>query len=293
MKVKRFCSVCMAGIAATWGMAPLYAQVASREAAMAGQAMPVSANATYADLVDLADEASDIAVIKIRKQAILEPARSPGLRPGYARAYIAGQVQQPMRGSLAVKQSVRYLVDIPALSDGSTRSLKGEQVAVFAREVPGKPSDLQLVSPYAQIPASAGMLQQLQTILDEMAAPDAPPRVRGVRDIISVPGNLTGESETQLFLVTDSQEAPLVSIVRRPGMAPQWGVAWGELVDGTGGPPAPNTLAWHRLACSLPPHIPAGANLGASEEAITQARADYALILRALGPCPRSGIMAR
>lgn len=283
-----------AAVVAAFAALPLHSAVAQGPAPMAVQKGENSVtNPTYADIVDLADEASVIALVKIRKQAILEPERSPGLQRGFARLYVVAKVEQPLRGGLMVDQTVRYLVDVPALSDGSTRNLKGESVLAFARAVPGRPGDLQLVSPYAHLPAGSAAAQKARTIIDAMAAPGSPPRVKGVRDIISVPGNLAGESETQLFLATDAQEAPLVSIVRRPGIAPQWGVAWGELVDGAGGPPTIETLAWYRLACSLPAQIPAGANLGSNEQAIEQARTDYALVLRAVGPCPRSGIMAR
>jgi hypothetical protein len=70
--------------------------------------------------------------------------------------------------------------------------------------------------------------------------------VTGIRDVMSVPGNLAGESETQLFLDTATGDPVSLSVVRRPGMQPTWGVSWSEIVDQSARPPAPQTVAWYR-----------------------------------------------
>lgn len=243
---------------------------------------------SYADLVDLSDPAAVIAKVRIRKQATLEPERSPGLKKGHARLYIVARVEESLKGNLPVGESIRYLSDVPLDARGKAPSLKGQDVFAFARTVPGKPADLQLVAPDAQIAGGDPLGARLRAILAELAAPDRPPRVQGVRDILAVPGNLAGESETQVFLTTEGDGTALVSVVRRPGAAPAWGVSWDELVDGAGGPPARDTLAWYRLACFLPPAIPRGANLGARPDVRVLAEEDYRLVLRALGECPRS-----
>ena len=104
---------------------------------------------------------------------------------------------------------------------------------------------------------------------------------------MSVAGNLTGESETQLFLETATGTPVSLTVIRRPGMAPHWGVSWSEIVDQSARPPAPETVEWYRLACSLPPQLPRDAFLQDDRAARTRAEADYAFILEELGGCPR------
>ena len=53
-------------------------------------------------------------------------------------------------------------------------------------------------------------------------------------------------------------------------------------------PPEPQTVAWYRLACSLPRRLPADAFLQQDPASRQRAEADYALIVEQLGGCPRS-----
>jgi hypothetical protein len=266
------------------GAAPAAAQQAQNPSA--------SAALTYADLVDLAEPATLIVKVKIRKQAVVEPERSPGLAAGQARLFVTARPEEAILGSVA-SDSLKYLVDIPIGQNGKPAKLTGSQVILIGRAVPGKPEEMQLVAPDAQLPAGPEMEARLGAVLMELARRDRPPPVTGVRDILSVPGNLAGESETQLFLKTGDEDVALVSVVRRPGLAPSWGVSWGELVDGVTGPPVRDTLAWYRLACFLPGQLPARANLGTDPAARLQADEDYRLVKRALGDCTRSRVRAR
>lgn len=265
-----------------------HAAVLPAVAAETGQNSALESSLSYADLVDLADPAGSIAKVRIRKQATLEPERSPGLKKGHVRLYIVARVEESLRGNLPVGESIRYLADVPFDAKGKAPRLKGRDMIAFAHTASAKPGDLQLIAPDAHIPAAEPVEARLRAILTELAAPDRPPRVKGIRDILAVPGNLVGESETQVFLTTEEDSTALVSVVRRPDNAPAWGVSWDELVDGAGGPPARDTLAWYRLACFLPPAIPRGANLGSSPDVRGLAAEDYRLVLRALGECPRS-----
>ncbi|WP_324740640.1 hypothetical protein U8326_12430 [Tsuneonella sp. CC-YZS046] len=266
-------------ILALCGAAPARAQTPPAAA--------VSPALTYADLVDLAEPASLVIKAKIRKQATVEAERSPGLRQGHVRLYIVARVEQPVRGVVA-SDSLRYLADVPIGQNGKVPKLTGSQVILLARPVPGRPEEIQLVAPDAQLPANGELETRLRSVLQELSAPDRPPSVSGVRDILSVPGNLAGESETQLFLRTSDQDVALISVIRRPGGDPTWGVSWGELVDGVTGPPVRETLAWYRLACFLPPRLPARANLGADQASRALAEEDYRLVRRELGDCGRS-----
>ena len=79
-----------------------------------------------------------------------------------------------------------------------------------------------------------------------------------------------------------------LTVLRRPGRSPVWGVSWGEIIDQAARPPAPNTLEWYRLACALPQRLPSGANLSRVAEERSRAERDYAYVLASLGPCVRS-----
>lgn len=255
-----------------------------------GGAVAASASVSgvsYADLADLADPAEIVAKVRIRKQATLEPERSPGVANGHVRLYVVAKVEESLKGHLITDQPIRYLVDVPLDRRGKPPVMKNMGVTIFARAAPAKPGDLQLVAPTASLALSPADESRLRTILAELSEPNAAARVMGLRDVLAVPGNLAGESETQIFLTTEGGGTALISVMRRPGAAPVWGVSWDELVDGAGGPPMRDTLAWYRLACFLPPAIPRGANLGARAEVRALAEEDYRLVRRGLGNCPR------
>src|SRR6185503_7233832 len=113
---------------------------------------------------------------------------------------------------------------------------------------------------------NAATAERLRALLRELTAADAPPRITGIGRAFHVPGSLPGESETQIFLQTADARPISLSILRRPGERPRWSVALSEIVDEAAAPPAPDTLLWYRLACTLPPRLPAQALSEASAE---------------------------
>ena len=251
--------------------------------AMAGPGAP-----TYADLADLADGAPLVLKAQVKRQAQVQAERAPGLAPGYARLYLEAETQTLISGTVPVGESLKYLVDVPLDSRGKAPRLKKQEVILFARPVPGRTSEIQLVNPSAQVTWSAQTEQRLRPILAELAAPDAPPRVTGIRDALSVAGNLVGESETQLFLETEGRRPASITVTRRPGMEPAWGVSWTEIVDRAAMQPRPQSLRWYRLACSLPSSLPGDANLSSGADDRERAERDYALVMQSLGQCPRN-----
>ena len=253
-------------------------------AAGAPAAPPV---ATYADFADLAERASLVALVDVRDQAVVEPERAPGLAPGRARLYIEGRTAALLAGRSAIGESLAYLVDVPLDAKGKVPKLKKQRFLVFADPVPGRPGELRLVDPAAQLPATPAAEQQARAVLAQFAAPEVPPAVTGFRDVMSVAGNLSGESETQMFLETATGTPVSLSVVRRPGLGPQWGVSWSEIVDQSARPPEPDTVEWYRLACFLPAQLPGEAFLQADRRSRAQAEADYAFIREQLGECPR------
>lgn len=257
-------------------------------AAAISQTAVAAAPVTYADLAGLADDAELVVHAEITKQATVEPARASGVAPGHARLYLEAKTRALIAGDAPLGGVVRYLADVPLTAKGKPPKLKKQQVILFARGVPGRPDQLQLVGPHAQLAHDPAMAARLRPILTELVSADAAPVVTGVRDALSVAGTLVGESETQVFLTTASGDPASLTIVRRPGMDPTWGVSFSEIVDQSARPPQRDTLAWYRLACALPAQLPARANLARDAAGRARAADDYALVIRDLGPCERT-----
>ena len=262
-------------------VAPAMAQSSTQSQVSAGQQV------SDADLVDLADYADLVVRAKVRKQSEVAPERAPGLRPGYSRFYIEADTQSLIAGSPRLGERIRYLVDLPLDARGKKPKLKKQDVILFARPVPDRPGELLLVAPDAQLLWNDALEQRTRLILKQLVAPDAAPRIAGVRDALSVAGTLAGESETQIFLDTVDDSPAAISVVRRPGMAPVWGVSFSEIVDQAVKVPQPGSLAYYRLACALPPSLPSAANLARDPADRARASDDYRFILSQLGPCTR------
>lgn len=255
-------------------------------------AVPVTASApanepTYADLATLSDAADAVVHVRIRKATALKPDRAPGVAPGFVRFYVEANTLSVIAGRSAVAPTVTYLVDMPLDARGKVPKLKKREFLLFARPVPGRPGELQLVAPAAQLAYSPMLEERVRPVLTELYAADVKPRITGVSDALAVPGTLTGESETQIFLATETRSPASITVLRRPGRAPEWGVSWGEIIDSSARPPARDTLAWYRLACGLPAQLPTNANLSRDSEERRLAASDYAFVRQAIGTCER------
>lgn len=251
------------------------------------QVTPAQA-ATFADLTDLAERSDLVIRAEIRRQIIVEPERAPGLAPGFARLYIEARTLGLLAGSSAVGESLTYLVDVPLDARGKPDKLKDREMLLFADAVPGRPGAIQLTGKHAQLDYSPELEARLRPILTALVAGDKPPVVTGIRDALAVPGTLAGESETQIFLSTQSRSPVSITVLRRPGQRPVWGVSWGEIIDSSARPPQAETLRWYRLACALPTSLPSSANLARDPEARRLAEADYGFVMQQLGPCARA-----
>ncbi len=265
-------------------------------AAFAVQPQPVLAQAadspppalTYADLADLSDMATMVVKAQIRKQTTLAPAQSPGVRPGWARLYFEAQTQALIGGNAPIGESLKFLADVKLDAKGKVPKLRKKSVLLFAFEVPGRPDQLQMVDLDSMIMADEQTEGRVRAVLRELVSPDAKPAISGVGEALAVKGNLDGESETQIFLETENGAPVSLSIIRRPGMEPQWGVSWTDIVDQAAQPPAPNTLEWYRLACFLPDSLPYSAILSRDGASRVLAAQDYRFVLDELGACPRN-----
>ncbi|HEX8442823.1 MAG TPA: hypothetical protein VF631_04165 [Allosphingosinicella sp.] len=246
---------------------------------------------TYADLADLALPAQVVAHVRVASAARLKPAEAPGLAAGRTRFYVQADVISLIRGPGEMAARVSYLVDLPNDADGKAPKLrKKEERLIFAASVPGRPGELRLLAPDAQIAAVPADAERLRAILREAAGARAAPRITGIGKAFHVPGSLPGESETQIFLLTAENRPVSLSIVRRPGQAPRWAVALSEIVDESAAAPARNSLLWYRLACGLPRTLPPQSLADADRNDAGAIRADYGLVLNQLGGCPRNRI---
>jgi hypothetical protein len=274
----------LAGIALLLGAAALVA------AAPAAPILVNPAGPTYADLVDMSDSAPLVLKAQIRRQSTVEAERSPGLRPGWVRLYVQASVQALLYGKAAVGNAQAFLVDVPLDARGRPPKLTRTDVLLFARPVPDRPDQLQLVTPDAQVSSTPERDAQVRAIILELIAPGAPGRIGTVREAINVPGDLAGEGETQLFLITKDGSPVAITVSRKTGEPPRWNVSFSEVVETEAKPPAPETLGWYRLACFLPPRLPSAANLSEGETARRQAEADYQVVLQGLGTCERTRV---
>lgn len=255
-------------------------------AATAPVSAPAAPVASYADLADLADSSRLVLRAEVRRVSRVEAERAPGVRAGWGRFYVEARTRALLTGETPLGEALRYLVDMPLDAKGRPPELKRRQVLLFGRAVPGRPGELQLATPDAQIVWDEKLEAGVRAVLTELAAPDVPARITGVREAIHVPGTLAGEGETQIFLSTADDSAAAITVQHRPGVQPAWGASFSELV-GIGAPPARDTLAWYRLACFLPNALPRAANLSETPAARMQAEADYRMVLGELGPCGR------
>lgn len=277
--IRMLYAVCLTAVVPISGVSPASAQAFG---------IPTGAAATYADLTDLAERSSMIVHAEIRRQTAVEPERAPGLEPGFARLYIEARTIALLAGRSAIGESLTYLVDVPLDDRGKPPKLKKLQVILLAVPVPGRPGNLQLVSSESQIEYSPLLEQRLLTITSDLVSPAAPPIVTGVSDALAVRGTLVGESETQVFLETESGAPVSMTILRRPRQPPVWGVSWGEIIDQAARPPQRETLQWYRLACALPRTLPSRANLSQDREIRRLASEDYQFVLSQLGECQRN-----
>lgn len=254
---------------------------------MTTRSAPAATGLSYADIVDLADTAPLVAHVRIRNIIPLKPEQAGDVPAGHKRLFVEGDVMGLIRGEAGIAPLVSWLYDAPVDARGKLPKLKKAQVILFARPG-GRPGQIQLVARDAQIPATPAEIERVKTILSALVARDAPPRILGLGDAFHVAGTVAGEGETQIFLRTENGDPVSLSILRRPGEQPRWAMALGEIVDEAAKAPAPGSLLWYRLACTLPPALPARAVRTLSVQDAEAARADYRVVIDALGPCGRT-----
>lgn len=249
--------------------------------------MSIAAGPSYSDLADHVTMAPIVIRAQARRVTTIEKDRA-GIAPqGHMRVMIRARVITLIRGESEVPPEISYLADLPLTTKGKLSKITKQQFLLFVR--PGKrPDFVQLVSRNAQMPWSAPLEQRVRALVTETLLPDSPPAVVAVGDAFHVPGTVEGEGETQIFLKTSTGAPVSLSIIRRPGQPPHWGVSLGEVVDETAAQPARETLLWYRLACALPGELPSASVRTLPFLDAQAAQRDYQLVLEGLGTCGRT-----
>lgn len=271
---------------------PLFLIAAAPPVQTPPEPAPAAASETgapaYADLADLALASPVIADATIRSAARIKGEEAAGVAPGNARFYVEADLAALIRSPGPVPPRIGYLLDTPLDARGRAPRLKKRRVLVFARPVAGAAGQLQLSAPDAQLDWTPAADARTRRIARDLVAADAPPAVTGLGNAFHVPGALPGEGETQVFIQTADGRPVSLSVLRRPGEERRWAVALSEIVDDSAGPPARDTLLWYRLACGLPPELPAASTAQLGPEEAVKAREDYAFVIERLGPCGRT-----
>lgn len=249
---------------------------------------PPPSTLSYADVADLALPAPIVAQVRIRKAEQLKQELAGNVAPGGRRYLVTADLVALIRGRGGLPPRITYVVDVTADPRGKWPKLEKTEAIVFARPVAGRPAEIRLTAPDAQQPANPAFATLVRSLLNESVSPSAPSQVLGVGDAFHVEGTVAGEGETQIFLKAADGRPLSLSVWRQPGAAPRWAVSVGEIVDQGADPPARDTLLWYRLACSLPPRLPAESTASLPERDAAIAAEDYATIMTGLGPCQRT-----
>jgi len=243
--------------------------------------------ANYADLADLALNAPVVVVGTITRTIRLKAEDSPGIPPNHARFYVEAGVERLISGRGPLPAAINYVVDMPLDSRGRAMKFEGARALLFLRPVPGRNDQYVLSGRDAQVGWTPEADAKVKAILTEAQGPAGQLDITGIGNAFHVAGTIPGESETQIFLTTKDGRPVSLSILRRPGEVPRWGVSLGDVVDESAQPAGHDTLLWYRLACFLPRQMPASSlqrSQPADQQAITQ---DYAFVLSQLGECSR------
>ncbi len=245
---------------------------------------------SYADVADLAIGSTIAAHVKIRKAERVKLLPTDALPVDQKRYVITADVIAVIRGVGGLPPQIRYLVDIKNDPNGKQPRLKQAEMIIFAVAVPNRAGEVQLSAPDAQVRLTPELGAQVRTVLAAVTREDAPPRILGVGDAFHVPGSLSGQGETQIFLAASDGRPVSLSIWREPGLTARWAVSIGEIVDQAAGPPQRDTLLWYRLACFLPRELPIDSVAALAPSDAQIAAADYQTVLSGLGPCKRTRV---
>lgn len=235
----------------------------------------ISSAQSYATLARVFADAPLVARVKVAGAQEIKPPPSPDKVRYYATTSVVALVRAPS----PQPPMLTLLADLPLDSRGKRRKINKIEWLIAART---SGAQIQLLAP--PVPWTADIEANVRTIVTAAALPGAPGTVRRVSGAFYSPGNVPGESETQIFIDFAAGGKGSLSVLRRPGVPPAWHASFGEVASDSP-PPARDTLGWYRLACGLPATLPDNAVADLGEVERDAARADYTFVLTQLGKC--------
>jgi hypothetical protein len=282
--------VCISSFVLFWAVTGAFAQVSAppKTGATPAIAYAVQAEgAAYADIADLVTIAPVIIDAQIAKTTKVPPEQSVGVPANLQRMLIEAKVIALIRGEGGVMPVVKFLLDVPKDAKGKIPKLKKARFFMMASQVVGRPGEIRLVRPAALVSYSPANDAMVRAITKEAVLIDAPQKITGIASAFYSPGTVIGDGETQIFLTTEKNQPFALSISSRAGQPKKWSVSTSEVIEESAMAPTRYTLMWYRLACGLPPSLPAEKVESAESDNAARAQADYQHVLAALGPCGR------
>lgn len=243
---------------------------------------------SYADAADLVTASPVILKGKVKSASRVKVPVTGNPEAVRRYLHVRVAVDSLIRGQDGVPPQVSLLAfDSEGTNPDVYRPRRGQTVLIFAQRS-GRPGEMRLVSRHALRPWTAELEAMTRSITAELLKPDAAPAIVAIGDAFHVAGTVAGESETQIFLKTGTNAPVSISVVRRPGQQPRWGVSLDEVVDDTAVPPAPGTLLRYRLACGLPDRLPPQSTRSLPLADAEAAQRDYGFVIESLGSCGRT-----
>lgn len=230
---------------------------------------------SYASLAKAFADAPIVARVKVTSAQEIKPSPAPDKVRYFATTAVTALIRAPSPQPPAFK----LLADLPLDSRGKRPKVNKAEWLIAARPAG---ADVQLVAP--PVAWTADNEARVRAIVAAVSAPGAPGTVRRVSGAFYSPGNVPGESETQIFIDYVNGTKGSLSVLRRPNIEPAWHASFGEVASESP-PPAKDTLGWYRLACGLPKTLPEAALGDLDAAGRSAAVADYAFILTQLGAC--------
>jgi hypothetical protein len=257
-------------------------------ALVAAQPQPAIVD-NFADLTDLTLNAPVILQATILRTDRLSRREAPDVPPGRVRMLVEAQVQVVLVSPDVVPARIEYLWEGPLDARGKAPKLKGAPVMLFLRRVPGREAQYQLTSPNSQIASGPRVESAVRRVLTDIRSPELRDlRITGVGNAFHVRGSIPGEAESQIFLTTASGRPVSLVVLARPNQPKSYSVALSDIIDDAAQSVPRDTLMWYKLACALPPTLPADAVDQLGEEDRRAVAADYSFVLASLGPCTRT-----
>lgn len=243
-------------------------------------AAPARADPDFATIADLTLAAPVIVQARIARAERRPDRDSPGLAPGHARLLVTAAVDSAIVAPSAIPAELSWLWDAPLDARGKLEKRKNLAVLAWI-VVPDPDGKTRLVAPNAQQPWTPSLDTTVRGLATEQKSGSVPV-ITGVANGFRADGTVSGESESQFFLTAADGRGATLVVTTRPGMPQRITLARGDVIDESAIVVKNQSLLWYRLACALPPELPAAA--GGTDPALA---GDWRAAMASLGQCQR------